>query len=133
MPSRSRKQRESQLECRNTKSKRKSTVTGNCFRRARRLARGAPHVFRQSPRGKSAHDGCRATVMENFASRSMAGVTASIGALIADVEPQSRRFVRDLLISVGVTKIWEASDGETAFELYLQHQPAIVVLDVNMR
>ncbi len=55
-----------------------------------------------------------------------------ISALIVDDEPHVRTFVRMLLRSLGLTEIWEAGDGAQALALYAEHQPTIVLLDVNM-
>jgi len=53
-------------------------------------------------------------------------------ALIVDDEPHVRIFVRLLLQQLGVTKIWEAADGDTAILLAQQHGPEVALLDVNL-
>ena len=53
-------------------------------------------------------------------------------ALIIDDEPHVRIFVRLLLREVGITQTWEAADGAQGVALATEHQPELVVLDVNM-
>ncbi|MBI5381540.1 MAG: response regulator [Opitutae bacterium] len=53
-------------------------------------------------------------------------------ALIVDDEPHVRVYLRMLLRSLGVTQVWEASDGKQAVELYTEHRPAVVLLDMVM-
>jgi DNA-binding NarL/FixJ family response regulator len=62
----------------------------------------------------------------------MGTMSGSVTALITDAQPAARRFARRLLETMGATSIWEASDGASAFELYLTHKPEIVVVDLNM-
>src|SRR3954466_7846522 len=54
-------------------------------------------------------------------------------ALIVDDEPSIRTYVRLLLKELGVTTYWEAGDGAKALALFEQHEPELVVLDVNLR
>ena len=54
-------------------------------------------------------------------------------ALIVDDEPHARTYVRLLLKELGVTTFWEAGDGAQALALFSQHQPEVVLLDVNLR
>lgn len=53
-------------------------------------------------------------------------------ALIVDDESHVRTFVRLLLREVGIEECWEAADGAAALTLVAQHQPQLVLLDVNM-
>ena len=53
-------------------------------------------------------------------------------ALIVDDEAHVRAFLRLLLGEVGVTGCWEAGDGPTAVLLAQQHQPELVLLDINL-
>lgn len=42
-------------------------------------------------------------------------------------------YVRLLLKELGLTTFWEAGDGAQALSLFAQHQPELVLLDVNLR
>ncbi len=53
-------------------------------------------------------------------------------ALLVDDEAHVRVYLRMLLQSVGVTTVWEASDGKQAVELYTLHRPPVVLLDLAM-
>lgn len=53
-------------------------------------------------------------------------------ALIVDDEPHVRAFMRLLLREVGVSECWEAADGQTALALIQQHEPGLVLLDINL-
>ncbi len=53
-------------------------------------------------------------------------------ALIVDDEPHVRVFVKLLLQQLGVKEFWEAADGKTALQLAAQHQPQVMMLDINM-
>lgn len=55
-----------------------------------------------------------------------------LSVLIVDDESHVRAYTRLLLASLGVTKVWEAGSGAEGLALYLQHQPAVVMMDVNM-
>jgi len=53
-------------------------------------------------------------------------------ALIVDDEPHVRAFLRLLLREVGITTCWEASDGQMALDMEQQHQPELMLLDINL-
>ncbi|WP_414665056.1 response regulator [Horticoccus sp. 23ND18S-11] len=53
-------------------------------------------------------------------------------ALIVDDESHVRTFLRLLLQEVGITNVWEAADGATGIALAQQHQPELILLDVNL-
>lgn len=53
-------------------------------------------------------------------------------ALIVDDEPHVRVFLRLLLRELGIAKVWEAADGAQALEMVGQHQPQLVLLDINL-
>ena len=57
---------------------------------------------------------------------------SSVTALIIDDEAHVRAYVRLALQSLGVTVIWEASEGKEALALYERNAPSVVFLDVNM-
>ena len=54
-------------------------------------------------------------------------------ALIVDDEPSARVYVRLLLKELGIATCWEAEDGAKALVMFEQHQPGLVLLDVNLR
>jgi DNA-binding NarL/FixJ family response regulator len=54
-------------------------------------------------------------------------------ALIVDDEPSARVYVRLLLKELGITTCWDAEDGAQALAMFAQHQPGLVLLDVNLR
>src|ERR1035437_5448315 len=53
-------------------------------------------------------------------------------ALIVEDEPHVRVFVRLLLKDVGITTTWEAVDGTQALAMVAEHQPELVMLDINL-
>lgn len=55
-----------------------------------------------------------------------------LSALIVEDEPHVRVYARLMLKALGVTTIWEAATGAEGLALYLQHQPSVVLMDVNM-
>ncbi len=52
--------------------------------------------------------------------------------LIADDEPAMQTLLADLLQHEGCKVVATAEDGAKAFELYQQHQPDMIFLDINM-
>ncbi len=52
--------------------------------------------------------------------------------LIVDDEPHIRKYIGLILRKLGSPTIIEAANGEEAITLYAQHQPDLVLLDVNM-
>jgi two-component system, chemotaxis family, chemotaxis protein CheY len=52
--------------------------------------------------------------------------------LIVDDESHVRAFLRLLLREIGISECWEAADGVSAVQLAQQHQPELVLLDVNL-
>ncbi|MDD4928354.1 MAG: response regulator [Gallionella sp.] len=55
-----------------------------------------------------------------------------VKVLVADDEAHIRTLVSLIVGSLGAEVIAEASDGEQALELFVQHQPDMVILDINM-
>ncbi|MET0261295.1 MAG: response regulator [Rariglobus sp.] len=53
-------------------------------------------------------------------------------ALIVDDEAHIRAYVKLLLRTFGVETCYEAGDVVKARELWAQHQPGLIMLDVNM-
>jgi two-component system chemotaxis response regulator CheY len=52
--------------------------------------------------------------------------------LLVDDESHIRKFIGLVLKQFSTPKILEASNGEEAIALYLEHKPDLVLLDVNM-
>ncbi|MFT3831097.1 MAG: response regulator [Opitutaceae bacterium] len=52
--------------------------------------------------------------------------------LVVDDEPHIRRYIGLILRKLGTPQIYEAANGEEAVALFAQHQPDLVLLDVNM-
>ena len=55
-----------------------------------------------------------------------------LSALVIDDELHVRVFLRTLLKAAGAGEVLEADNGSLGKELYVQHQPALVLLDLNM-
>jgi len=53
-------------------------------------------------------------------------------ALIVDDEAHVRVFVKMLLKQQGIETTWEARDGVQALALVAQHDPELVMLDINL-
>ena len=52
--------------------------------------------------------------------------------LIVDDEPHIRRYIGLILCKLGSPRILEAANGEEAVALFAEHQPDLVLMDVNM-
>jgi len=52
--------------------------------------------------------------------------------LIAEDEEHIRSLIKLIVTSLGADVVAEAADGEEALSLYKQHQPDMVILDINM-
>ena len=52
--------------------------------------------------------------------------------LLVDDEPHVRLYVRTVVTSLGFEVIAEAGDGRQALELFEQHAPDLILLDLNM-
>jgi len=52
--------------------------------------------------------------------------------LICDDSILVRKQIKDIIASVGAPTIIEASDGESAVQLYKEHKPDLVFLDIVM-
>lgn len=52
--------------------------------------------------------------------------------LIVDDEPHVRVYLRMMMRKLGVETTWEVGNGDDAVGLYQQHQPDVVLLDVNL-
>ena len=53
-------------------------------------------------------------------------------ALIVEDEPHVRAYIRVLLKEAGITTTWEAADGTQALAMVAEHQPELVMLDINL-
>lgn len=53
-------------------------------------------------------------------------------ALIVDDEAHVRTFLRLLLRETGIETCWEAADGGTALAMVAQHNPELILLDLNL-
>jgi DNA-binding NarL/FixJ family response regulator len=53
-------------------------------------------------------------------------------ALIIDDEDHVRMFLRFLLKDIGITQVLEASDGARGLAMALEHQPELLLLDINL-
>ena len=52
--------------------------------------------------------------------------------LIVDDEPHIRKYIGLILRKLGAPTILEAANGEEAIAAFIQHQPDLVLMDVNM-
>ena len=52
--------------------------------------------------------------------------------LIVDDEPHIRKYIGLIFHKLGTPTILEAANGEEALATYAQHQPDLVLMDVNM-
>lgn len=53
-------------------------------------------------------------------------------ALIVDDEPHVLVLLRALLKQLGVTTVWDATDGADALQKAAAHRPEVVLLDLNL-
>lgn len=53
-------------------------------------------------------------------------------ALIVEDEPHVRAFVKLMLKDAGITQTWEAGDGAQAIAMMNEHNPELVMLDINL-
>lgn len=60
------------------------------------------------------------------------GGQPGLRVLIVDDEPHVRTYLRMVLRKLGVITAWEAGSGDSALELYANHRPDAVLLDVNL-
>lgn len=52
--------------------------------------------------------------------------------LICDDSILARKQIKDIIATVGTPTIYEASDGQTAIDIYKEHTPNLVFLDIVM-
>ena len=57
---------------------------------------------------------------------------APISALIVDDVAAVRRYISQILQQMGITSVLEAADGNSATQLFRQHQPQLVFLDIQL-
>ena len=58
--------------------------------------------------------------------------SGGVKALIVDDAMVVRFVLKKILTEVGFDEIHEAGDGKTAIEVYKQHQPDLVTMDITM-
>ncbi|MBA4387093.1 MAG: hypothetical protein C0404_03870 [Verrucomicrobia bacterium] len=56
----------------------------------------------------------------------------TIRVVIADDEAHIRYILKNVAQKEGMTVVGEAADGQTALDLYRQHKPDLLLLDINM-
>ena len=54
------------------------------------------------------------------------------GVLIVDDAMFMRMMLKKIIAGAGSYRVYEASDGESAMELYRGHRPRVVLLDISM-
>ena len=69
--------------------------------------------------------------MESTASQ-IARQVEQLKVLIVDDEPSMRKVTRALLQAIGVSNIYEASDGSSGLDAICTHAPDVVILDWEM-
>ena len=70
--------------------------------------------------------------MQSALWKSLNGKVQSLGVLLVDDNLYMRKLVRNLLVNVGIKKIFEASDGIAGLEAIRTVQPDLVILDWEM-
>jgi DNA-binding NarL/FixJ family response regulator len=55
-----------------------------------------------------------------------------VSALIVDDEPHVHVYLRILLKQLGIQTFWDAAEGYAALELADEHNPDVVLLDINL-
>jgi two-component system chemotaxis response regulator CheY len=55
-----------------------------------------------------------------------------LSALIVDDVATVRSFIAQILRQLGIAQVLEAADGSSAAELFRQHQPQLVFLDIQL-
>lgn len=58
--------------------------------------------------------------------------TSDLKILICDDSILARRQLKNFLLSIGCADILEAADGNAAVEMYKEHKPDVVFLDIVM-
>ncbi len=59
-------------------------------------------------------------------------MSSSHSALVVDDEGHLRTMLRTLLKRMGITMLYEASNGHEACDVYREKKPTLVLMDVNM-
>jgi two-component system, chemotaxis family, chemotaxis protein CheY len=70
--------------------------------------------------------------MQSSLWKSVQGIIQSLGVLVVDDNQYMRKVVRNLLVNVGVKKVFEAGDGIAGLEAIRSVQPDLVILDWEM-
>ena len=58
--------------------------------------------------------------------------TAPLSALVVDDVAAVRSYISQILQQMGITSVLEAADGSSAAQLFRQHQPQLVFLDIQL-
>lgn len=59
-------------------------------------------------------------------------MASSLTVLIVDDESHVRTYVRTLLKELGIETCWEATSGDAVLPLVKEHNPGLVLLDLNL-
>jgi len=58
--------------------------------------------------------------------------TAPLSALVVDDVAAVRSYISQILQQMGITSVYEAADGRSALQLFDDHQPQLVFLDIHL-
>ena len=58
--------------------------------------------------------------------------TAPFSALVVDDVAAVRSYISQVLQQMGITSVYEAADGRSALQLFDDHQPQLVFLDIHL-
>ena len=58
--------------------------------------------------------------------------TAPFSALVVDDVAAVRSYISQILQQMGITSVYEAADGRSALQLFDDHQPQLVFLDIHL-
>ncbi len=61
------------------------------------------------------------------------GAFEFLKALIVEDNPQMRALLRALLNAIGITTVYEAIDGDQAFDILRDRQPDLILTDLSMK
>src|SRR5262245_35684117 len=70
--------------------------------------------------------------MEQAPTRSLQKTIEAMKVLVVDDEQHMRKVVRTMLLAMGVTTIYEATDGQAGLDAICRHQPDLVIVDWEM-
>jgi DNA-binding response OmpR family regulator len=70
--------------------------------------------------------------MQSTLLKSVQGLISTLSVLVVDDSQYMRKIVRNLLVNIGIKKIYEAGDGIAGLEAIRTVQPDLVILDWEM-